>query len=47
MDKEEILTLLWPEWGSIPIPSDPQSDAQACWVSVDFVPDSGSSTDAQ
>jgi hypothetical protein len=25
MDRENILTLLWPEWGSNPIPSDPQS----------------------
>jgi hypothetical protein len=25
MDREHSLTLLWPEWGSNPIPSDPQS----------------------
>jgi hypothetical protein len=27
MDRENSLTLLWPEWGSNPIPSDPQSDS--------------------
>jgi hypothetical protein len=26
MDRENSLTLLWPEWGSNPIPSDPQSE---------------------
>jgi hypothetical protein len=25
MDRENSLTLLWPEWGSNPMPSDPQS----------------------
>jgi hypothetical protein len=25
MDRENSLTLLWPEWGSNPIPSNPQS----------------------
>jgi hypothetical protein len=25
MDRENSLTLLWPEWGSNPKPSDPQS----------------------
>jgi hypothetical protein len=28
MDREKSLTLLWPEWGSIPIPFDPQSEIQ-------------------
>jgi hypothetical protein len=28
MDRENSLTLLLPEWGSIPIPSDPQSRIQ-------------------
>jgi hypothetical protein len=27
MDREKSLTLLWPEWGSYRIPSDPQSDS--------------------
>jgi hypothetical protein len=27
MDRENSLTLLWPEWGSNPVPSDPQSDS--------------------
>jgi hypothetical protein len=28
MDRENSITLLWPEWGSIPIPFDPQSEMQ-------------------
>jgi hypothetical protein len=28
MDRENSLTLLWPEWGSNPIPPDPQSEVQ-------------------
>jgi hypothetical protein len=30
MDRENSLTLFWPEWGSNPIPSDPQSDSIDC-----------------
>jgi hypothetical protein len=26
MDRENSLTLLWPQWGSNPVPSDPQSE---------------------
>jgi hypothetical protein len=34
MDRENSLTLLWPEWGSNPIPSDPQSASNRLCPSV-------------